>query len=306
MEYRELGQTGRRVSAIGFGALGIGGGYGRCDRDEALRAVARALELGVTFFDTAPSYGRGLSEELLGEALHARRDAVVIATKPEGREPDFIRRSVEESLRRLRTDHIDVLQLRDPNAAKLEQFRVLETFAALREEGKIRYGSVTIGDSRQEEEGHLAIDSAFASIQLAYNMVFDNAATAILPRAKRKGVGIIARGPLCKGFLTGRFEAKPADIKADPNFRWFTSEEADTLLQLQRDLAFLVLPGQRTLPQAAVRFVLRQQAISTTIPSMETVAEVEEILGALDAPDLTDDELARVRAAVAQYPAIDY
>ncbi len=306
MEYRQLGATGLRVSVIGFGGLGIGGGYGRHDRDEALRTVARALDLGVTFFDTAPSYGRGLSEEILGEALHGVRDWVVIATKPEGREPDFIRRSVEDSLRRLRTDHIDVLQLRDPNPAKLEQFRVLETFAALREEGKIRFGSVTIGDARQEEEGLLAVEAGFATIQLAYNIVFPNAAGTVLPRAKEARVGVIARGPLCKGFLTQRFTGMPADIKADPNFRWWTAEEAQTLLRLQQELSFLLRTGERSLAQAAVQFVLRNNAVSTTIPSMETVAEVDELVGALGAPPLEDTDIARAGGTVAAYPPVDY
>ena len=306
MEYRQLGATGVRVSAIGFGGLGIGGGYGRRDRDEALRTVARALELGVTFFDTAPSYGRGLREEILGEVLGPVRERVVIATKPEGRKPDFIRRSVEDSLRRLRTDYIDVLQLRDPSPSKLERFSVLETFAALREEGKIRFGSVTLGDARQEEEGHLAVDAGFATIQLAYNLVFPNAARTVLPRAKEAGVGIVARGPLCKGFLTGRFTGMPADIKADPNFRWWTAEEAQTLLRLQHDLSFLVRPGERSLAQAAIQFVLRSEAVSTTIPSVETVTEVDELVGALGAPRLENDEIARATAAVAKYPAVDY
>lgn len=306
MEYRPLGATGVQVSAIGFGGLGIGGGYGRLDRPEALRSIARALDLGITFFDTAPSYGRGLSEAILGEALHAVRDRVVIATKPEGREPDFIVRSVEESLRRLRTDHVDVLQLRDPNPEKLSRFDVLETFARLREAGKIRFGSVTIGDARQEEEGHLAIDRGFATIQLAYNLVFPNAARTVLPRAEATGVGIIARGPLCKGFLTSRFTALPPDVTAHPNFRWWTPEEAEMLLRLQRDLDLLVRPGERTLAQAALQFVLRQRGISTTIPSMETVQEVEELVGALQAPPLSDGEATRAAEAVATYPPVDY
>lgn len=306
MDYRLLGNTGVRVSAIGFGGLGVGGGYGRRDRSEARRTVARALELGITFFDTAPSYGQGLSEEILGEALQPVRDQVVIATKPEGRGPNFIRESVEASLRRLRTDHVDVLQLRDPNPEKLAQFRVLETFACLREEGKIRFGSVTVGDARQEEEGHLSIDAGFATIQLAYNMVFPNAAKTLLPRAREAGVGIIARGPLCKGFLTGRFTSKPADMKAHPNFAWWTSEEADTLLHVQQELVRLARPGQRSLAQAAIQFVLRQEAVSTTIPSLEMVDEVEELCGALQAPPLTDVDAAHVQATVAKYPPVDY
>lgn len=304
MEYRSLGKTGVCISAIGFGGLGIGGGYGRRDRPEALRTVERAVELGINFFDTAPSYGE--SEEILGEALHPERDRVIIATKAEGQGADFIRTSVEGSLRRLKTDYVDVLQLRDPNPEKIERFRVLDTFMALKSEGKIRFGSVTIGDARQEQEGHLSIDAGFDSIQLAYNVVFQNAGRSILPRAAAAGVGVIARGPLCKGFLTGRLTTVPENLKAHPNFAWWTPEEARTLLAIQRDLAFLVLPGRRTLAQAAIQFVLRQRAISVTIPSVETVTEVEELVATVEALPLSDDEVRSIDAVVDQYPPVDY
>ncbi|MCC7265498.1 MAG: aldo/keto reductase [Candidatus Latescibacteria bacterium] len=305
MQYRSLGNTGVKVSAIGFGALGMGSVfYGKKDRAESLRTIDRALDLGINFFDTCPSYGD--SEEILGLAFKGRRDQVVIATKISTNGFSTIAESVEHSLRRLQTDYLDLLQLRDPTPEKVARHAVLESLAALKEQGKIRFGSVTVGDNQQAAQTRYAIEAGFAAVQLAYNLIFRAAASESLPRAGAAGTGVVVRGSLCKGFLTGRIQSVPEDARKAGSFSQFTLAEAETLIAIQRDLAFLHLPGKRTLAQAAVQFALRPGAVSTVIPSMDQVAEVEEIAGALEAPQLTEAEIARAIEVIENHPAVEY
>ncbi|MDX2082006.1 MAG: aldo/keto reductase [Terrimicrobiaceae bacterium] len=306
MYYRQLGSTGIQVSAIGFGCYGIGGGYRRKDPAEAKRAVERALDVGINYFDSAP-FVYGDSEKIVGAVVGSRRNSVILASKVEefDRFSNPVRECVEQSLRSYGTDYLDILQFRDPSAGKVQRFRFLEEAEALKSEGKIRFAAVTIGDTHQTTEGRYALDAGFPVIQLAYNLIFSQAEEDLLDAAHTAGCGIVARGPLCKGFLAARLNDIPADIGADPNFRWFTPEEGSNLLKIQSALGFLARDG-RSLAQAAIQFVLRHPAIATTIPSLETEADVDELAGALAVPALSEEEIQRARAAVSGFPSIDY
>jgi aryl-alcohol dehydrogenase-like predicted oxidoreductase len=305
MDYRKLGNTDIKVSEIGFGALGIGSVfYGKKDRAESLRAIDRAIDLGINFFDTCPGYGD--SEEILGQAFKGRRDKVVISTKIKTAGFDNIAQSVEHSLGRLQTDYLDVLQLRDPTPEKVANLAVLEDMVKLKAQGKIRLGSVTVGDGRQTEQALYAIEAGFDSIQLAYNMVFRNAAESALPCAESAGVGVLVRGSLCKGFLTTRLHSIPDENRAKGSFSQFTIEEAETLIKIQKELSFLILPGRRSLAQAAIQFALKPGAVSTVIPSMDQVGEVEDLFGALAAPQITDSEIEAAIAVIENNAAVAY
>ena len=304
MNYRKLGKTNIEVSEIGFGALGIGGVfYGHKDRAESLRAIERALDLGINIFDTCPGYGN--SEEILGEAFDGRRDQIVISTKISTRGFDTIAASVEHSLGRLRTDYLDVLQLRDPTPEKVSNLNVIEDMARLKEQGKIRCGSVTVGDSRLTQQALYAIEAGFDSIQMAYNMIFRDAAEAALPESGKADVGVLIRGPLCKGFLTSRIQSIPEETRAKGSFSQFTIDEAETLIRIQKELQFLAVPG-RSLAQAAIQFAIRPESVSTVIPSMDQVAEVEELVGAITAPQLTDGEIEAATQVIRNNTAIEY
>ncbi|MEI6070309.1 MAG: aldo/keto reductase [Verrucomicrobiae bacterium] len=305
MEYRILGKTGLKVSVIGLGGFGIGGGYLMNDQAIALRAIETAFDLGINYYDTAP-FVYGDSELLLGRAHKGRRDAVILATKAENLDRVSVRECVETSLRQLGTDYLDILQFRDPTPEGLAASRFHETCVSLIEEGKLRFQAVTLGDSHQLEQGRWSISQDFPVMQLAYNLIFPEAEKEILPAAAAADIGVVSRGPLCKGFLARRLLEKPDDIAAHPNFRWFTAEEAHSLLGIQRGLDFLEIPGQRTLAQAAIQFVIRHRAVSTTIPGIETPEDACELVGALDAPPLTDEEILRARKVVGAWPAIDY
>lgn len=233
MQYRELGKkTGIRVSAIGFGGWAIGGtaeasgaplGWGRTADDESLAAIRRARDLGVTFFDTADSYGFGRSESLLGIVLSRYREEVVIATKvgvvrtASGElKKDFSRQhifhAVDGSLKRLRTDYIDLYQVHNPTIEELRREEIQEAMERLQDAGKVRFWGVSVSTP---EEGIEIVQRGWAhALQVLFNILNQAPAKALLPLAKEKGYGIVARVPLASGLLTGKFRIDsvfPAD-----------------------------------------------------------------------------------------------
>lgn len=307
VDYRVLGRTGLRVSAIGFGAWAIGGdrhgnSYGPTDDRESLRAIERALELGCNFFDTADVYGHGHSEELLGQVAARRRRAMVIATKVGG---DFysgqtrmnfsakhLQFAVEQSLKRLQTDYLDLYQLHNPTLAMIQDGRVFEVMDELKRAGKIRWYGVSIFEP---EEGIAVIESAKAdTIQVVVNLLNWRAIPHVLPMAQARGIGVIAREPLHNGILTGKYTPESQFPPGDIRCEWAQSGYLAQLCALVGAMQFLVKPD-RTLAQAALRFVLQQAGVSTTIPGAKTAKQVEENLAALEAPALTTDELNQVK-----------
>jgi aryl-alcohol dehydrogenase-like predicted oxidoreductase len=325
MEYRQLGRTGLRVSAIGFGAWAIGGAafgnsYGPTDDATSRAAIWRALELGCTFFDTADVYGHGHSEELLGAALVAARarDQVVIATKvganfynqdidpalaPRlsaylGRpltdfapaavlpvthsanfSPTYLRFACEQSLRRLRTDVIDLYQLHNPSLALIEQGELWQALDELKQAGKIRFYGVSI---HQPVEGMAAMASGKPdAIQVVYNLFDQAAAAQLFPLAQAARVAIIAREPLANGFLTGKYHAGASFAPGDLRATWPADYVASRIHAAQALAAAMARPGV-SLAQTAIRFVLDQPAVSTVIPGAKTPVQVEHNLAAAD------------------------
>src|SRR6059058_6387030 len=221
MQHRDLGRTGIRVSAIGFGGWAIGGsaeasgaplGWGRTSDDESLSAIRRAREMGVTLYDTADSYGFGRSESLLGIVLSRYRQEVVIATKVgvvrtmSGElKKDFSRQhifhAVDGSLKRLRTDYIDLYQMHNPSIEDLRHEEIQDAMERLQDAGKVRFWGVSVSTP---EEGIEIMQRGWAhALQVLYNVLNKAPAQVLLPTAKEKGYGIIARVPLASGLLTG-------------------------------------------------------------------------------------------------------
>lgn len=296
---RVLGRTGLRVSEIGFGAWGIGGNrhgnsYGPTDDAESMRAVHRALDLGCSFFDTADYYGFGHSEAVLGRALEGMRDEVVIATKVGGNfygaaprldmSPGYVRIACEQSLYRLRTDYIDVYQLHNPPAQTCGQPELYEVLADLKREGKIRAAGISIHDP---EEGIDAIGTGAPDVvQVVYNVLRREARDRLFPLAEERGVGIIAREPLMNGMLAGRYTPEATFSPGDIRHQWPRAylERILDAVETFRHEAAERHPGV-SLTQVALRFVLADPRVSSVIPGMKTVAQVEENLTA-SLPDL--------------------
>lgn len=293
MNSRPLGNTGLRVSEIGFGAWGIGGNvggsvaYGATDDRASEAALRRAVELGVNFFDTAAFYGCGHSEELLGKTLGPVRDRVLLATKvgildAAGRQdfsPEHLRGSLEGSLRRLGTDQVDLYQLHSPPLATLAgDERIVATMESLVREGKARAWGIS---ARSPDEARQAVERwPVPCVQVNLNLLDQRAIeSGLLDLCATRGVGLIARTPLCFGFLTGRYEDLQFD--ADDHRRRWPPEQVRRWGEAWRLFAAGLIERQPQTPaQLALRFCLSHPAVSTVIPGMLTSAHVEENAGA--------------------------
>src|ERR1700722_14640925 len=226
MKYRTLGRTGLKVSEIGFGAWAIGGSWGKQSDDDSLDALRKALDLGVNFIDTAAGYGNGHSEQLIARVLKERggRDQVVVATKtppapghwppsPYCRAEErfgekYLRENVEERLRNLGTDRIDVLQLHTWTRAWNENAAPLATLEKLRKEGKVRFFGISTPEQDQNCVVELMQRGLLDVVQVIYNIFQQEPAAQLLPVAQQANVGIIVRVAFDEGSLTGKFTAE--------------------------------------------------------------------------------------------------
>lgn len=290
MNYRQLGDTGIRVSEIGFGGWGIGGtpmdarAYGPTDDKESLNALYKALELGITFYDTAALYGYGHSEKLIGEAFKGDRQKVVISSKvgyknfkgEQDFSPAYIRESLERSLKRLQTDYIDVYQLHDPPLELLESdASILETMESLKREGKIRAVGISV---RSPDDSMSAIKQfSFETIQVNFNLVDMRALEfGLFDRCEKQGIGIIIRTPLCFGFLTGVYSSKNDYHARDHRSKW-SPEQIERWGSAYKLFATELTENEElTNGQIALRFCLSFLPVSTVIPGMLTPEHVLE------------------------------
>ncbi|MFH1618868.1 MAG: aldo/keto reductase [bacterium] len=308
MNYRPLGRTGLKVSVIGFGAWGIGGNaggavaYGPTDDGESARAVERAVQRGVTLFDTADLYGYGHSEELLGEVLAPRRPDVVIATKvgmiEGGSRQDFSRRhimeSVTASLRRLRTDYLDIYQLHNPPREVLECRECpLDVMEELRGQKVVRAVGISL---RAPEDGRDIVDRfPVGCIQVNFNMSDQRSAeSGLFARCAEKGVGIIVRTPLAGGFLTGRYSDPTAFGEFDQRRRWSKAQVRRWNQAGKFFAAVMARHPEDTPSQFALRYCLSFPQTSTAIPGMLTAAHVDENTAAGERQGLDESELADI------------
>lgn len=303
MEYRILGKTGLRVSVVGLGTMVHAGHFGPMKDEESLSAIDAALDMGVNFIDTSDAYGAGYSETLLGKALKGRRPSVILATKggnimtgPNRGKTDFstdyIGRVMEESLKRLQTDYIDLYQLHNPNVEIIETGEVWELLERCKKEGKIRHYGVSI--NKVEEGTAAAKGGRSETIQLEYNMIVQDPSQEVLPLAQKANVGVIARAPLRRSLLAGkltlsdqqRFQGE--DVRA----RNFPGEVFQKELEKVERLRFLAKPG-RSLAQAALAFCIAHPAVSVVIAGARNAQQMRENAGAADLK-LSADELERV------------
>lgn len=289
MNYRALGRTGLSVSEIGFGAWGIGGrtaghtSYGATDDATSLAALARALDCGITFFDTSSAYGDGHSEALIGQAFSgARRDRVVIATKAGyeswDRAPDFspaaIQASAENSLARLRTDHVDLLQLHNPPAEALRDGALRETLERLRAAGKIRAWGISAKSPAEAIDA--LVEFGAPVVQANFNMMDVRIVdSGLLREVERRGAGLVGRTPLCFGFLSGAIGHDTIFPPGDHRLGW-PRAQLDNWIDGARDLLSAVgaRPGREG-AESALRFCLAFDSVSTVIPGILTASEAE-------------------------------
>ena len=311
MRRRKLGRTGLEVSEIGLGAWAIGGNahgnsYGPTQDAESVAAVRRAADLGVNFFDTADVYGWGHSEEILGQALEGRRDELFLATKVGGDfyhggvrmnfDPGYLAFALDRSLRRLRTDHVDLYQLHNPPAELMTDQTTYEVLDGLKAEHKIDHYGVSI---HEPVEAMLCLEAGKPEVlQIPFSLFRQEWIEEVLAEARRADVGIIAREPLGNGFLTGRIRPDATFPPGDIRHHWPASMIAGRSAAAEH-LQFLEKTN-RTMAQAALRFVLAFPETSVAIPGAKTIAQVDENVAAADAPALTESEIQESRTLYAK------
>ncbi|MDP8922592.1 MAG: aldo/keto reductase [Chloroflexota bacterium] len=297
MRYTTFGRTGLRVSRLSMGCNRLGDPG--VDPAQWPPIVRRALDLGVTFFDTSNSYNQGRSEAILGEVTAAHPE-VVIATK--GGVPvetnDFPNRdfsaetilaAAEDSLRRLRRDTIDLYMLHSPTVEQLERQTWGTAIERLRSAGKIRSFGISTHD---HASGIWAIRHGAEFLQIEYDILDPSAEDELLPLAREQNVGIMVRTPLARGLLSGKFKAGQP-IPAEQQWRRPTGDRLQLRLQRVEQLRFLEREGQ-TLARAALRWLLAQPGVHCVIPGARTVEQLEDNVRAIDG-DLSAEELTRVR-----------
>jgi aryl-alcohol dehydrogenase-like predicted oxidoreductase len=315
MEYRTLGRTGTKVSPLCLGAM-MFGAWGETDHDECIRIIHRALDAGINFIDTADVYSRGESEEIVGKALGGgRRDNVVLATKVHGTMGDdpnefgnsrrWIVREVENSLRRLGTDWIDLYQIHRPE----EDTDIDETLGALTDlvrAGKVRYiGSSTFPASEIVEAQWVAerrVRERFVCEQPPYSILVRAIEQDVLPTCRRYGMGVIAWSPLAGGWLSGRWRKGAADLTSRRSAlipqRYDLSIPANQRkLEAAEALARLAEETGISLIHLALAFVIRHPAVTAAIIGPRTIEHLESQLGAADI-ELPDDVLDQIDAIV--------
>ncbi len=322
MERRQFGQTGLRTSAIGFGCWEIGGTYGRIDQNEFRRAVEQAIDSGINCFDTAEAYGMGLSEEALAQALGSRRNDVIIATKfgvgyedmPNRRDSRRarVRAVIDNSLKRLRTDHVDIYLVHwpDPNTPLAETMQALDDIV---HQGKARFIGVSNFRLAQIEEA-MAL-RRIDVVQYAWNLFDRRMEAEIFPYCATRQIAVMAYGSLAYGMLAGTFHigmsfdesdwrAKGGMLGSLNLFRTlFGSEHFPRNLAAVEELKSLAARYGKTLPQFALRWSLTNPVIGTALVGFRTPAEVSENLGALDW-EISPADMAEVDAVLARHGCV--
>lgn len=312
MKTRTLGKGGLQVSAVGLGCMGFTQSYPPYpDRKDAIETIRKAVDLGVTFFDTAEVYSYGKNEDIVGEALQPVRNKVIIATKfgydlsetPDlntsarpislSSRPETIRKAVEGSLRRLRTDHIDLYYQHrvDPNVP-IET--VAETVGELIKEGKVLYWGLSEAASSTVRRAHAVCP--LTAVQSEYSLWYRKPEVELLPTLEELGIGFVPFSPLGKAMLTGRFNKNTTFDKADfrssiPRFQDENLKHNMELVEYMEDLAKM---KETTLARIAIGWLLAQKPWIVPIPGTKRIERIQENIGGAEI-EFTPEELADIR-----------
>jgi aryl-alcohol dehydrogenase-like predicted oxidoreductase len=321
MRYRRLGGSDLVASEVGFGVWTVGTPmWGITDETVGIRLLRKALDLGITFYDTADVYGDGLGESLLAKAFEGNRHQVVYSTKfgydfythpgvqpgqrerPQEWRPAYVRRACEESLRRLDTDRIDLYQLHNPRIDTLRKDDLFAELERLKAEGKIRHYGATLGpaiDIRQAEEGRACIVERRMITQIIFNLFEQQVGGPLIPLAREHQVGLMVRVPHSSGLLEGRYSRATTFGPNDHRFFRVNTDARrkawleDGLKKVQR-LRFLTDGKGRTIAQAAIRWILAEPCFACVLPNVYTDEQLAEFAAASDVPDLTAEEVRTV------------
>ena len=292
MEYRILGKTGLKISAIGFGAWAIGGNmWGPQDDNDSIAALNKAIDLGVNFIDTAAAYGNGHSEKIIGKVLKTRKEKIYIATKippltwppsPDSHAKDAFPKekiisSVEQSLKNLQLDCIDLIQLHSWRENWTNDTEWHETLLELKKQGKIKFIGVSVHDNMEDEALKLIETGRIDTIQVVYNVLAQTPAKNLLPKAQKYNIGIIARVPLAYGALTGKFTSNTTFPENDfRQNKYYGNNLKDVLEKVEAFKKVIGKDEKSDLIAHALYFALAHPAVSTTIAGIRNAKQAEE------------------------------
>lgn len=315
MRYRQIANTDVQVSEVGFGVWTLAAGWwGDYSDDEAAALMQRAVERGVTFFDTADTYGRGRGETILAHAFPgAKRDEITIGAKfgydwqsrdpknagqreaPHRLDIPFLEASLDASLRRLGTDRIDVFAMHNPRMAHLENDEVWTWVERIQREGKIRSAGVALGPAiGWEEEGHYAMRNLpIQSVQMIYNALELDPGRALIKTAEETGVSLLVRVPHSSGMLEGHYTVDTVFAEHDHRRHRPRSWLVEGVTKVEQ-LRFLERENNCTLGQAALQWVLRSPSVVSALPNIYDADQVDEFAAAPDQLQITDAQAAKV------------
>jgi aryl-alcohol dehydrogenase-like predicted oxidoreductase len=313
LEYRNLGETGMRVSEISLGTWAFGSEWGEVSDEDSYASLNRAIDLGVNFLDTADVYGDGRSERLIGRLLEDRRgDEIFVATKAgrrldphtaDGYDHENLSRFVERSLENLRVEALDLLQLHCPPTQTYRQDETFEALDRLQGAGKIKNYGVSV---EKVEEARMALSyPGVKTVQIIFNIFRQKPAEEFFPLAEERNIGVLARVPLASGLLSGKMTAdrefSPDDHRnfnregeAFDRGETFSGVNFETGLRAAEELKELVPEGY-TLAQLALRWILMHPAVSCAIPGAKRPGQVEDNLAAAGMPALSEETMRRIR-----------
>ena len=321
MRYRKLAQTDITVSEIGFGVWTVSTSWwGVREESVGIRLLQQAFERGITFFDTADTYGNGLGETILAKALGGKRSQITIGTKvgydfyhhtsrrgqeelPQDWRPEYVRFALEESLKRLGTTYLDLYQLHNPRLEAMQRDDLFSTLEQLASEGKIRAYGVALGPAinlRQIDEGKAAIEQRHVhTAQIIYNMLEQALGEALFPVGRGHGSSFLVRVPHASGLLDGTVTEETVFAKDDHRAHRVSTDERKRQWQIEgtrkaKQLAFLAGETGRTMAQAAVKFILSEASMASVLPNIFDERWLDEFASAPETPDLTVEELARI------------
>jgi aryl-alcohol dehydrogenase-like predicted oxidoreductase len=314
MRYRKLANTDVTLSEVGFGVWTIAAGWwGEYTDDQAADLLRRSLALGITFFDTGDTYGSGRGETILAKAFGGQRDKIVIGTKfgydfytnpdldrgqrerPHDWSPKFVRFALEQSLKRLETDYIDLWMLHNPRMDAIQKDDLFALLEQLKTEGKIRAYGASLGPAiGGTEHGDEALKTrSMDALQIIFNMLEQSPGQRFFPLAKERNVGILVRVPHSSGMLEGKYTSETTFPKSDHRSHRPRSWLIEGLQKIET-LKFLYEGRNMTLGQAALKWVLAEPTITSAQPNIYDVEQLEEFAAAPDLPDLTPAELTQV------------
>jgi aryl-alcohol dehydrogenase-like predicted oxidoreductase len=299
VHYRRLGKTGLEVSEVGYGAWGIGKSqWIGAEDDESLRALRRAIDLGLNFIDTALAYGAGHSERLVGQVARERDETVYVATKippknmvwpaPSGLHPnetfpgEYVRECTEQSLKNLGLEAIDVQQFHVWHDEWVGAGDWLEAVESLKGEGKIRFFGVSINDHQPANAVKLMQTGMVDTVQVIYNVFDQSPEDELFPACIENDVGVIVRVPFDEGALTGRVTPETTFDEDDFRNDYFRGDRKEEVYERVRTIVSEVGVSEEEMAEVALRYVFSHPAVSTVIPGMRSVRNVERNMAVAD------------------------